>query len=199
MKPSTKKALGITAAVVGIVGAAYYGFTKLVEAAEKATCSGTVRDATTGESLDGVLVTLNSLETLTDLSGSYMFEDVTAGKHTLSLFKEGFTEVSMTIELQEGANTVDVNLVPIPVPEASVVLTVIADDTGNPVEGVTVVLAGITRITDSSGQCQFTGIIEGDYPISFVKEGYETYEDTVSFHPIPIPTPSPDNYVGPVY
>lgn len=183
MKASTKKALGITAAVVVIVGAAYYGFTELVKAAEKATCSGTVRDATTGESLDVVVVTLNSLETVTDSSGFYIFEDVTAGKHTLSLFKEGFKEVSMAIELQEGANTVDVNLVPIPVPEASVVVTVIDADTSNPLPGVTIVLAGITRTTDSSGQCEFTGIVEGDYTISFSKEGYEAYADTVSFHP----------------
>ncbi len=183
MKASIKKALGITAAVVGIVGAAYYGFTKLVKAAEKATCSGTVRDVITGESLSGVLVTLNSLEIVTDPSGFYIFEDVTAGKHTLSFFKEGFKEVSMTIELQEGANTVDVNLVPIPIPEASVVFTVIDADTNNPLPGVEVTLAGITRTTDSSGGCEFTGVIEGDYSITFSKEGYEAYSDTVSFHP----------------
>lgn len=78
-------------------------------------------------------------------------------------------------------------------PEASVVFTLIDADTGYPLPGVTGVMAGITRITDSSGQCEFTGIIEGDYPISFVKEGYETYEDTVSFHPPPVPTPVPPN------
>ena len=183
MKASTKKALGIIAVVVGIISAAYYGFTKLVEAAERATCSGTVRNVTTGEALSGVLATLNSLQTVTGPSGFYIFEDVTAGKHTLSFFKEGFKEVSMTIELQEGANTVDVNLVPIPIPEASVVFTVIAADTGNPLPGVEVTLAGITRTTDSSGQCGFTGIVEEDYTVSFSKEGYESYADTVSFHP----------------
>ncbi len=181
MKASTKKVLGIIGGILGVVGLGY-GLTKLITA-KKATCSGTVKDATTGEPLSEVSVTLNSLQTLTDLNGSYMFEDVTAGKHTLAFSKEGFKEVSMTIELHEGLNTKDVNLVPVSVPEASILFTVTNVDTGTPLQGVLINLAGTTGTTDSSGQCQVTGIIPGDYSISFSKEGYETYSDTVSFHP----------------
>ena len=183
MKASTKKVLGIIGGIFG-AGGLIYGLTKLVAAVKKATCSGTVKCAVTGEPLSDVLVTLNSLETLTDLSGSYMLEDTTAGKHTLAFFKEGFKGVSMTIELHEGLNTKDVNLVPVSVPEASILFTVVNANTGTPLQGVLINLAGITGTTDSSGQCQVTGIIPGDYPISFSKEGYETYEDTVSFHPL---------------
>jgi len=90
----------------------------------------------------------------------------------------------MTIELQEGANTVDISLVPIAVPEASVTFTVIDADTGNPLQGVTVTLGTTALVTGSNGKCQFVSIIEGDdYPITFAKEGYQPIEDTVSFHP----------------
>lgn len=150
--------------------------------AKPATLTGIVRDATTSTALEGVLVKLNSLTYSTDITGLYYFADLSAGRHSLSVTQAGYKEAAMTIELQEGPNTVDINLVPIAVPEASVTFTVIDADTSAPIPGVTVTLEATPLITGSDGKCQFVGIIEGDYPITFVKEGYETIEDTVSFH-----------------
>lgn len=151
--------------------------------AKVATLTGVVRDATTSTALEGVLVKLNSLTYSTDITGYYVFENVAAGKRQLAAQKEGYKEVSMTIILNEGPNAIDVNLVPVAVPEASVTFTVVDIDTSAPIAGVTVTLGTTPLTTGSDGKCQFVSIIEGDYPITFVKEGYQTYADTVSFHP----------------
>lgn len=168
----------------GIIAGALGLFLWITRAEAKvATLTGIVRDATTSTASEGVLVKLNSLAYTTDISGYYGFADVSAGRHSLSATKAGYKEAAMTIELQEGANTVDINLVPIAVPEASVTFTVIDADTGNPLPSVTGTLGTTALVTGSNGKCQFVSIIEGDYPISFAKEGYESYADTVSFHP----------------
>jgi len=168
----------------GVIAGALVLFLWISRAEAKvAALSGVVRDATTSTALEDVLVKLNSLAYTTDASGYYVFENIATGQRQLTAQKEGYKEAVMTIVLQEGANTVDVNLVPVAVPEASVTFTVTDADTGTPIAGVTATLGTTPLITGSDGKCQFVGIIEGDYPISFVKEGYETYADTVSFHP----------------
>jgi len=175
-----KKKLAGIGAIIAALG--LFLWFKRAEA-KVATLTGMVKDATTSIALESVLVKLNSLTHTTDATGYYGFADVSAGRHSLSATKTGYKEATMTIELQEGANTVDISLVPIAVPEASITFTVINADTSVPIAGVTVTLGPTALITGSDGKCQFVGIIEGDYPITFVKEGYEPIEDTVNFHP----------------
>jgi hypothetical protein len=57
------------------------------------------------------------------------------------------------------------------------------DGIGVPIVGAVVNLAGQTQYTDNFGKCRFAGILVGDYSLIINHPDYETYEDTVSFHP----------------
>ena len=80
----------------------------------------------------------------------------------------------MDIVLQEGNNTLDVALVPIPPPVANLYGVVTDSETGLPIEGVMVTMNGSVVYTDSSGSFSFVGFAPGPYTIIFEKDGYET-------------------------
>jgi len=65
---------------------------------------------------------------------------------------------------------------------ASVVFTVADGATEGPLGGVTVDLGGLAKLTDDEGACEFTNIPEGEYLITFSKEGYWAYVDIVTFY-----------------
>jgi len=48
------------------------------------------------------------------------------------------------------------------------------DDTGEPIQGVSVAIEGNTSTTDSNGNYGFTGIPAGTYTVTFSKTGYTT-------------------------
>lgn len=79
------------------------------------------------------------------------------------------------IVLSEGANELNVGLVPIPPPLANLYGVVTDADTGLPLEGVRVTLASVVVYTDSSGGYLFEGLAPGAYTITFEKDGYETF------------------------
>ena len=89
----------------------------------------------------------------------------------------------MTIALQEGENFLNIGMVPIMIPSANVTWTITDYDTGAPIVGVSVNLAGEVKYTGSDGKCRFVSILEGDYPLIVSHPDYETLEDIVSFHP----------------
>ena len=65
---------------------------------------GTVADATTGEPVPTVNVSLEpgGESALTGSDGNYMFTDLKAGSYTLTLTKEGYTPASKTLEVTAG-------------------------------------------------------------------------------------------------
>lgn len=81
---------------VGLGLAAVVGMAALAWAAPptpppgKANLYGKVSDTVTGEPISGVLVTLNSLEVLTDTAGNYILEDLDLGEYVLQFSKEGY-------------------------------------------------------------------------------------------------------------
>ena len=68
---------------------------------------GTVADATTGEPVPTVNVSLEpgGKSALTGSDGNYMFTDLKAGTYTLTLTKEGYTPASKTLEVTAGGQT----------------------------------------------------------------------------------------------
>lgn len=78
------------------------------------------------------------------------------------------------ITLVEGNNVLNVQLVPIAVPVASLYGVVIDAQTGYALQGVKVTLDSLVAYTDSSGYYFFTNLTPGAYSAKFEKEGYET-------------------------
>lgn len=76
------------AAVVGLAAIAW-----AAPAPGKANLSGVVTDATTGQPIPDVLVTLNGLELYTDAGGNYSFENLEPGGYVLQFSKEGYETV----------------------------------------------------------------------------------------------------------
>ncbi len=125
---------GKKAAVVLGVGAgitAIYLATRPVEAVPgKATLYGLITNTATGNPLLGVRVTLDSLETHTDNDGYYAFINLDTGHYTLTCEKEGYEMVSRDITLIPGDNSLNIGMVPIPVAEYTLDVSVAAPAVG---------------------------------------------------------------------
>ena len=78
------------------------------------------------------------------------------------------------IVLAEGPNTLNVQLVPVPPPTASLYGVVTDAQTGSRIAGVEVTINGQVTYTDIQGAYAFDGLEPGAYTITFEKEGYET-------------------------
>jgi len=76
-----------------------------------ATASGTVRNATSSTPIAGATVTVGSKSSVTDATGSYQLTGLPAGSVSLASAKAGFTTLTETVVLTDGANTHDVAMV----------------------------------------------------------------------------------------
>ena len=84
----------------------------------KANLCGVVRNYTTLDLIGGVVITLNSHETTTNIYGLYSFHNIEPGDYTLTVSKSGFDTKTINITLVAGDNTQDIMLVPEGVPAA---------------------------------------------------------------------------------
>ena len=78
------------------------------------------------------------------------------------------------VQLYEGDNTLNVQMVPIAAPVANLSGKVTDSVTGLALQGVKVTLETTVAYTDGSGNYGFTGFDPGYYPLTFEKAGYET-------------------------
>ncbi|GAA2128929.1 MSCRAMM family protein [Glycomyces algeriensis] len=146
--------------------------------------SGTV-STTEGEHLGGVTVTVTledgtTRTTVTDSNGDYLFDEVPAGDHTVTIDKPERYDY-------DGADRRDITVSPgqtTPITDQDFMLTALPKLTGaaaacgEPVSGVTVTLTGpggSTRstVTDAEGAYAFAGLAAGDYTVEVdVPEGH---------------------------
>jgi hypothetical protein len=75
----------------------------------------------------------------------------------------------MQIELFEGENNLNVTMTLI---ESNLTGAVTDAVSGSPIAGVAVSIDGRNTSTSSSGAFSFTGLVPGDYNITFSKNGY---------------------------
>lgn len=137
---------------------------------ETGSLSGIVTDDI-GAPIGGASVTIAGVNATTDSSGNYTVSNLTPGTYTLSVSKSGYGGKSMTISIGPGANTLNVSMNLI----TGTLSGVVRDASNNaPLPGVTVDMAGTIATTDSNGAYQITGIVPGNYAITFSKAGYVT-------------------------
>lgn len=74
----------------------------------EADLSGKVTCA--GKAVSGAYVTLDGGATHTDVSGYYYFRDFAPGTYRLEITKDGYSDYSKSVTLEEGDNTCDVSL-----------------------------------------------------------------------------------------
>lgn len=93
MKTNTKVLIG-----AGIAGLAILGITKIVKAGNEtptpepglASLSGTVTDSSSGQPINEVYVNLGSMNTYTNSSGFYSFNDIAPDIYQLVFSKDGY-------------------------------------------------------------------------------------------------------------
>jgi len=78
------------------------------------------------------------------------------------------------MDLIEGNNELNVQLVPVALPVANLYGVVTDAETGYVLQGVKVTLDSLVAYTDSSGYYSFTGLSVGAHSVKFEKSGYET-------------------------
>lgn len=145
---------------------------------------GTVKD-TLANPLEGVEVTIPGLKkrVFSTADGTFRFDEVKAGKHSMRARKVGYAPQVREFEVEVNGGTGEFELMPIaralPAVIASAVrggLSGVVADTGyTPVPGAEVTVMGksLRALTDSSGGF-FIPAPPGSYMVSILKNGYST-------------------------
>ncbi|WP_346266082.1 MSCRAMM family protein, partial [Glycomyces rutgersensis] len=158
---------------------------------------GTV-STTDGEDLGGISVTLrlengDTVTTVTDSNGDYLFDDVPAGAHVIVIERpagydyEGVEERPVTVAPAQTTPITGQDFLLTQRPDVAGTATAC----GEPVGGVTVTLTGPggsteSTVTDGSGAHRFAGLTEGDYsveadvPVGHTAVGSTTRDVTIA-------------------
>ena len=112
---------GKSIAMLAVAGATIWAMTRRAEGAPPAlpglaNLYGKVKDASTGEVLPDVLITIDSMTAYTSGNGAYAFADLEIKTYTITLHKEGYETTSGDIALTEGGNEINIGLVLLEVP-----------------------------------------------------------------------------------
>ena len=81
------------------------------------SCSGTITNAQTGETISGARVEISSFglpTTATDQNGFYYFEEIDKGQYTINVSANGYNSTTRTVIINPGVNnSYDISLMPI--------------------------------------------------------------------------------------
>lgn len=112
-----KKAVMLASVMVLSIGIAYATSTPENEITENNTyamITGTVVDSNTGEAIPNATIKIASTEksVTTDENGTFAFEQVATGEHTLTVEAEGYQKVEKAVNVTEGSNIIEVKVSP---------------------------------------------------------------------------------------
>lgn len=127
--------------------------------------------------IEGASVVIGETTKTTGSAGGCTFNDITDGEHLVEISKEGYTTKTETITVSEDSTSFTISL------EAIVVTRDISftiNDGTNAIEGASVVIGETTKTTDSSGECTFDDISEGENSVEVSATGYTTKTETIS-------------------
>jgi len=142
--------------------------------------AGIVKDASTGNPIQGVNVTASSYFSITDANGRYNIANVLAGTYTVTASKNGYQTASKTGVSVVAGQTTSLNFTLTPIPTKGHIAGIVKDASGNPIEGVNVTANGYFDITDANGRYNITNVPAETYTVTASKDGYESSSKTVT-------------------
>lgn len=154
---------------------------------EYVVISGKVTDAESGAALEGAVISGSALESsvTTDTDGAYTLPQLEKGSYSFTVSMNGYT--SQTVSVSESditgtAYTLNIQLTAIPAEELVTVSgTVTADYPRGALSGVTVSAgAGYAIATTDENGAYSLRLAEGDYTLTFSKEGYDEKTQSVT-------------------
>lgn len=119
-----------TALLAGIA-VALLGVTPLVVKAQEGSLTGMITDSDDGGPLPGATVYIEELErgTVSDVQGEYEFETLPTGEYTVRFSFVGYRQQRRTVTIEEGTQTLDVELRPDLLGMDELVVTGVVGDT----------------------------------------------------------------------
>lgn len=144
------------------------------------TLSGSVTDASSGESLAGASVTAGTFITTSDSSGNYSLKGIEEGTYILAVSAAGYFNFSTSVSVTSGdTTTVNASLSKIPV-NGNITGKVSDSSGGNAIIGATVSDGTRTSLTDATGSFTLSNIPEGTCNVTAAATGYQSITATFS-------------------
>ncbi|MDP8285363.1 MAG: carboxypeptidase regulatory-like domain-containing protein, partial [Candidatus Electryonea clarkiae] len=115
----------------------------------------------------------------TDANGNYFIEGVLSGERTVVVTHTDYSRHIEEIEIQEGENTLDVELFPL----STVSGTVTDVDTNDPIEGASLRFGNDDTTTDENGDWEVPLQNQGAHSVSITADHYYVYREVVDVEP----------------
>lgn len=155
--------------------------------AEYVVISGTVTDAESGAALEGAVISGSALESsvTTDANGAYTLPQLEKGSYSFTVSMNGYTSQTVSVsesDITGDAYTLNIQMTAIPAEELVTVSgTVTADYPSGALSGVTVSAGtGYASVTTDENGAYSLRLAEGDYTLTFSKEGYDEKTQSVT-------------------
>lgn len=154
---------------------------------EYVVISGKVTDAESGAALEGAVISGSALESsvTTDADGAYTLPQLEKGSYSFTVSMNGYTSQTVSVsesDITGAAYTLNIQLTAVPAEELVTVSgTVTADYPNGKLSGVTVSAgAGYASVTTDENGAYSLRLAEGDYTLTFSKEGYDEKTQSVA-------------------
>lgn len=154
---------------------------------EYVVISGKVTDAESGAALEGAVISGSALESsvTTDAGGAYTLPQLEKGSYSFTVSMNGYTSQTVSVsesDITGDTYTLNIQLTAIPAEELVTVSgTVTADYPSGALSGVTVSAgAGYAIATTDENGAYSLRLAEGDYTLTFSKEGYDEKTQSVA-------------------
>ncbi|MDP8205399.1 MAG: carboxypeptidase regulatory-like domain-containing protein [Candidatus Electryonea clarkiae] len=158
-----------------------------------ATAGGTITDAETGDAVENAIIRLGNGSDTTDVNGDYFIENLFVVNATANISHDDYTPYREDIEILEGENTFDFELLLL----APVSGTVFDVDTEDPIAEASVTFGNETTTTNEDGEWEVSPQGQGEHVVRIIAEHYYHYagneevehgENTFDFGIIPLAT-----------
>lgn len=154
---------------------------------EYVVISGKVTDAEGGAALEGAVISGSALESsvTTDAGGAYTLPQLEKGSYSFTVSMNGYTSQTVSVsesDITGAAYTLNIQLTAVPAEELVTVSgTVTADYPNGKLSGVTVSAGtGYASATTDENGAYSLSLAEGDYTLTFSKEGYDEKTQSVA-------------------
>lgn len=137
--------------------------------------NGIVKNHTTQIALSGVIVNCAGIITTTTIDGKYLLQEIPTGRHPLVAEKTGYERFSQTISITSEMSSYDILLTQL---TSSVNGSVKNKDTGAPIPGVKITIAGVVDYSDANGHYHLSSVPQGEQMIKAEEINYDEFTGT---------------------